>query len=585
MKKTILFFITFLACFSFSCKYDVDTDDYTENTTKTTTTDDTSDTKETETDDTSDTKETETETTEETKPIVTPIVETKYAYVKYYYNSKLLYTEKIDITDTKVKHYAEYGIDFVPTVDDFKEFDSWCILNNDEYEEFDFENYNITSNINLYAKDKDIVYNFIHYANGNSSTQIKYQFTLDEIEDYITENYDKYFKAEYFLPYSNYVLVEDCDFDYTNYSNGAKIHSDIDITMLNYKNYITKNDMTYDTLYFYTIPQLKKYTLTWDLNGGEWTNSTSPMTEISPTYCNIDTSWYSNVIKPSDDVYDYTFLGWYDENGNKVTVIDRSNYMNYKNKTIHAEFSSTKIYAHAYFYDEEGQLFYNTNVKKGESLSEVNYENTYETREFLGWYDENDNLYDFTQIVTEDDDIVLHAKFDVFSIITLFGKTYKFEYLDSSRLINDNIGGVDKYVQVLPFGDVYLIDYVDEDGTPQICTWRSDCLIIDYDYGENKGSKYHNADDFWVLSANLRKYVNNGEYTDCGYPTKIIEETQEATVKINSKTFKANVITFTVEWMNVTYGIKESYTNGTWGGKVMMFLNQHFNISPIEELN
>ena len=491
MKKFGFIFII-LALFGFySCKYDVDTDDGTSTNTSSTTPSDTPKPTETpSTDDTETDKNDELETIDVNEDVDT--FKPYTIYVKYYVNDKVSYIETIRIENENTDYYSTYGMIYIPTVSEFMDFDYWYYTYFDDEDNvvevpFDFE-IPLTKSVNLYAKEKNSKYTFNYGQYCNLKTA---EYTLDEIENYITNHINDY---DHNYTYSK---GEDDDFTYLyviDSENGGTYHSDVESTMSFYKTYIKTHDMTTSTLKFVTLPRIITYNVEFDLNGGEFVYYTPTITYTAidfPSYYDLPKNEeYMTYIRKIDenDVYEYTFDGWYDENENLVT---RITYETRKNCKFHAKWSSEKIYLYVNYYD--GDILYQTNklkIKDNPKADNIDFNYNVETKEFLGWVDSYGNDFDFNVVLTEN--VNLYTKSNVFTIFDIYGVKYRTESYVSSDFIKNQKNYIDSLKQCK----------LDNDNHDWHC-FKNEYLHIVYDDGENVGSYYNMADSTKMWSENL----------------------------------------------------------------------------------
>lgn len=414
MKKIKFFIFAILTLFLFSCKYDIEDIDTTEETKE-----DGKDTEETttKTDESTDDKEVDTIEDEEFKPY--------RITVNYYMDDDILYSEIINVQYEDVQYRASYGKTFVPTVSDFKEFDYWYL--NDENTPYDF-NTVITKSFNLHAKEKDATYDIMCGQYNNYEMK---SLTLAEIEDYITNH-----MYDYCHNYSTYIKGDDDDFNYSYLLESDKYYTTLEDAMEYYKFFIKKNDMSKSYLKFITFPTVKEYTIEYDLKGGKFKYDFyyDDVTFTSATISRI--VLYSNntdeitKIDESGD-YEYTFGGWYDEDEVERTDITYETRKKYK---FHAKWIEKKIYAYVNYY-VDGSICHTERVKieDNPTVSFVSYDYGIETKGVKSWNLEDGTSFDFNTVIT--DDLNLYAESYNFTIIEIFGDYFKTdEYIPSTIL-------------------------------------------------------------------------------------------------------------------------------------------------------
>lgn len=355
--------------------------------------------------------------------------------VNYYFKDTLLYTESVE-------NYAIYGKNFIPTVDDFYEFAYWYY--DDEDVAFDFDNIVITDSINLHAKEVATKYNFIYGFN-----RVLVQYTIEEIEDFITNDIDDLCVN----PFSIYDYMDNNDFEYTFYYansfNDIYKHHNVNTTMIEYKKYIKNHDMVNDSLYFLVNINSKTYNIGYNLNDGS-INDLNYRTSFDATQLNNNKciTLPTNVTKKGDIAHSYTFDGWYYDNV-KVTEINKDNYKNYRNVTFNAKFNETVYYTTVNFYDDDRTSLIDTKtIVKGTSVSKINNADPSETKKFVGWVDSNNNDFDFTKSLT-DDEVNIYAKYKVYSVINILEKDFLCEYFSYNNRIIVSVSKTDYYVRFI----------------------------------------------------------------------------------------------------------------------------------------
>lgn len=193
-----------------------------------------------------------------------------------------------------------------------------------------------------------------------------------------------------------------------------------------------------DNLELYAIYTAKIYTIIYELNGGTYYDGVNP---------NSITYGEKVVLAPLSKA-GYTFIGWFNEYGDQITVIDESNIL--RLTTLYARFSGN---LYTIFLDGGGGVFQIDGENYGEYTLTVEYGTEYVLPEctlagydFLGWLDGKGNIIESVNIVNIGN-MTLTASYRE------AGLTYNITYvLNGGTLSRANPGEV-AYNQVVALND------------------------------------------------------------------------------------------------------------------------------------
>lgn len=497
MKKMIFILLAIISMFV-SCRYD--TEDVTKTIPTPTTNDEENTSTETKTEETED-DITSTEPTDDTfKPYK--------IYVKYYLNNEFVYLETINVESENEEYYSTYGMTFNPTSSEFNDFDYWYYLDENGKEvKFSFDD-KVTKSLNLYAKEKEKKFTlmFGQYSNVQYAS-----YTLSEIREHITNHIH-----DYDFNMTKYGDDDEYDYSYiicTDQDIGVTYHSDIDSTIAFYESYISNHDMTDRQLKFITFATRKTYTIQYDLDGGKFVNESYGKYEYNCANLNL---YYELPTEPfvykidENDVYEYTFEGWYDENENLVTAIT---YETRRNNKFHAKWSSKKIYLYVNYYDKDTLVKTSKfRIKDNPKAENIDYSYDIETKEFLGWTDSDGNDFDFNTVLMED--LNLYTKSNTFSIFEFYGERYRTDTYVSSEYLTSQSNFSVVAENNFP---IFRIENTNGDWYAN----KYEYLTIDYDNGDEVGSSFSTVDVWerlvkknvslsktWLISARAIRITN-----------------------------------------------------------------------------
>ena len=248
----------------------------------------------------------------------------------------------------------------------------------------------------------------------------------------------------------------------------------------------------------YAVYEINKYTLTYINEGIEY---------------HKETAEYGSVITSIQDPIKegYTFIGWYDENNQKVsypiTVTE--------DITLHSKYE-INTYTVSFYHNNE-KYVENQKVNYGESAVKPSTDPTKEDYNFSGWVIKGtNNKYDFTSKVTKD--IELESSFTAKTTYTV---TFKIE---NEVILTENIIEGHKVTsKEAPYKKGYLFDkwYSDEELTTENNfdeKIMSDKTIYGK-YNENKHTvTYMNEKDVYYTEEVLDSFTAKGPSTN---PSKI----------------------------------------------------------------